>query len=202
MCNTEQRREQAAMPDEKDALARCAAGDTNAYGKIVNAYRNKAYYYALSILHNHEDALDVSQEAFVKAFSALSRFDRTRPFLPWFMRILRNMCINAYNKRKRRPEYHAAHQNDGSEDVVYLVPSGDPSPADVLARRETADWVRQAMKQLPDKQREVLFLFHFEYMTYETIAEILDIPVGTVMSRLFHARKKLAELLKADGVRV
>ena len=89
---------------EKSILVKCCAGDYVAFNHIVSYYNNRAYYYALSILHNHHDAMDIAQESFVKAFRAIATFDSSKPFLPWLLRIVRNQCYNEFKKKKRRAE--------------------------------------------------------------------------------------------------
>jgi len=195
------REEVVSHPDaeeERVLLKRSAAGDAAAFEPIVVVYQNRAYQYALAILRNHHDALDLSQDAFVRAFRSLDRFDVQRTFLPWFLRILRNLCLNTLKKRGRRPE------NPGTEDaeeIMKFIPSQVAGPDVSLARQEQADRIGAALGHLSPEHREVIFLRHFEDMSYEDIAGILGIPVGTVMSRLFNGRRALARRLKSSETR-
>lgn len=180
------------LEKEKFFLEKCKEGDYSAFNHIVNEYNNRAYYYALSILHNHHDALDLGQDSFVKAFRAIKTFDTTKPFLPWLLRIVRNLCFNELKKKKRRAESPGPE-----EDNIFLetISAKTKTPYENVVAKELQNTIQNALKKLPEAQREVVFLFHFQELTYEEIAEVMDVPVGTVMSRLFHGRKKLAEIL-------
>jgi RNA polymerase sigma-70 factor (ECF subfamily) len=169
------------------------AGDQAAFDPIVRAYMSRAYHYAYSIVSNHHDAMDVAQESFVRAFRALDRFDLARPFLPWLLRIVRNASLDVCDKRRRQPE------RPGSEDpadTMRLIPSTAKGPDAPVIRKEEAARIQAAIDKLTPDQREIIHLRHFGDMSYETMAEVLDIPLGTVMSRLYHARKKLGKILK------
>lgn len=180
---------------ERDLLQRCSAGDTAAYEGIVAIYRDRAYYYALSMLHNHDDALDSAQAAFAKAFRALDSFDPDRRFLPWFMRILHNHCATFLCRRKRRSEVSEA---DAPPEHLRAATDPAPGPSAAVERQERLAAVHAALGQLPGEHRQVLVLRHFDELTYAQIAEALDIPQGTVMSRLYNGRRKLAALLRAE----
>ena len=179
---------------ERELLVRCLKGDVSAFESLVAANRDRAYQYALSILRNHHDALDLSQEAFARAYRSLDRFDLNKPFRPWFLRILRNLCLNALKERTHRPENPGPA--DGMEFIEVMPDSGTALPDGAVQRRELTEQLSAAMDQLPPEHRDVLFFRHFEELSYEEIASVLDVPVGTVMSRLFHGRRKLAACLK------
>jgi len=184
-----------ARAEERALLARCISGDVDAFASVLSAYRTRAYHYALAILQNHHDALDAAQGAFLRGFRNLRRFDLDRPFGPWFFRILRNHCLDLLRKRERSPE------NPGPEDAapfLELVRAGGPTPGATMLREEDIARVREAMRQLSADQREVIFLRHFEEMSYERMAETIEVPVGTVMSRLYHARRNLAVFLRQE----
>jgi RNA polymerase sigma-70 factor (ECF subfamily) len=178
--------------DERRTIRLSQRGSREAYGVLVKSYMRRAYVAALALTGNREDALDASQEAFVKAWRAIRRFDLARPFYPWFYRILRNLCFDLIRRRRIRPR-------DGIEADVR-----DPAEGpDVAARRsERRDLVHAALRRLPDRDREILVLRHFQHLSYREIAESLEIPLGTVMSRLFAARQRmrsqLAERLPAE----
>jgi len=181
------------LKKEKVLLEKCQKGNCIAFNHIVNEYNNRAYYYALSILHNHHDAMDFAQESFVKAFRSIKTFDSSKPFLPWLLRIVRNLCFNELKKKKRRAE------SPGPEEAnIFLetISSKTKTPYENVVDKEFQKTIQNAIKKLPKIQSEVVFLFHFQEQSYEEIAEIMDVPIGTIMSRLFHGRKKLAENLK------
>ncbi len=182
---------------EKAFLEKCREGDCSAFNYIVNEYNNRAYYYALSILHNHHDALDLGQESFVKAFRAIKTFDTSKPFLPWLLRIVRNLCFNELKKKKRRAESPGPEESNIFLEIIPSKTSETKSPYEIIVDKEFQSTIQNAIKKLPEAQREVVFLFHFQELTYEEIAEVMDVPVGTIMSRLFHGRRKLAKLLNS-----
>lgn len=144
---------------------------------------------------NREDAIDMAQEAFYRVYKSLDRFRDGEPFAPWFFRILRNTCFNYMDRRRtaRALSIHPADPDKPGIDLHDPDPSSGPEQAEAAERREM---VWDAMQILSVNHREILVLRHFENLEYAAIADVLDIPIGTVMSRLFHARKKLAAALE------
>ena len=141
-----------------------------------------------------DDALDLSQEAFVRAYTNLHRFDPKRDFFPWFYQILRNLCFSHLRKKRVRSKFKA--QEDSSEPVVPAeAVSFDPSL--VVQRNEEKDRLWEAIGKLDDKHREVIILRHFQHLSYEEISRALSCNKGTVTSRLYHARNKLKEILES-----
>lgn len=181
------------MTAERQAIVACQGGSRDAFGVIVTTYRRRAFISALALVRHREDALDISQEAFVKAFRAIRRFDPERPFFPWFYRILRNLCFDWIRKRRRRPK-------TGIEGEFADPRSG---PEALAKRDETRQRIWEAVQRLGEKDREILHLRHFQHLSYREIAAALTIPQGTVMSRLFSARKRLKteleDLIPAEG---
>ncbi len=175
---------------EAELIRAVTSGHTEAYGQIFQKYRDHAYGLAYQYTGNKEDALDVVQDAFIKAFLNLRRFDISRDFGPWFLKIVRNQSIDHLRKRKRTR----------AEDLPVVLP--DRGALKKTERRVMRMDIRQGLAQLPTVQREIVFLKDYQGHSYAEIAEIQRIPLGTVMSRLHHARKKLAAYLngKADAV--
>lgn len=184
---------------EKEALERCRNGEAQAFAPIVEAYRDRAYRYALSLVRNHHDALDASQEAFVRAFRSLGTYDNTRSFLPWFMRILRNVCLDHI---KRHAKFPRSEHDENRKNSLQLVPAPGRNAASKILRTEQIEEIRQALERLSSEHHEILVLRHFQEMTYEQIADVLQIPIGTVMSRLYNARRNLASLLNSGNFSV
>ena len=179
---------------ERELLRRCAAGDAAAFNPLVLAYSSKAYHYAFQILRDHHDAADAAQDAFARAYRALPRFDLGRPFLPWYLRILRNRCLDLIDRRRRQPE------RPGPGDPAHalrVIPSNVGRPDRRVVGAEEAERIRALLDRLSPEHGEILHLRYFGDMTYEEIAEVLRIPKGTVMSRLFHARRNFAQALNA-----
>ncbi|HVF91799.1 MAG TPA: sigma-70 family RNA polymerase sigma factor [Blastocatellia bacterium] len=159
------------------AIRKCREGDTDAFHHLVRRYQGQAIAHAISILGNREDALDAVQEAFLNAFQALKRFDGSRRFYPWFYVILRNCCYKYAAGRKRR-------ETDDLESAEILLQPGSLSPEESISLERT-------LMELSSEERELITLRHLDGLSYEELAERLEVPRGTVMSRLYNVRNKL-----------
>lgn len=172
-------------PEDEDGLiGRCLAGESAAFEPLVQRYHRPLFAAAARLLGNREEARDVTQTVFLKAYQALATCDRQRRFFSWIYRILLNECLNTL--RARRP--------------IEPLPDGLAAPAprvDAVDQAEMRQRVRQALLQLPEAQRELIVLRHYSDMSYEQIALALGIPEKTVKSRLYSARQRLCELLTA-----
>lgn len=183
------------MDTDPDAVLvlRARAGDTEAFGCLVQRYMRRAYAHALAIVGSREDALDLSQEAFSRAYQARHRLDPARPFYGWVYQILRRLCFNFLRDTRTRARLL------GAEDASWFIEYGRPAdddPAAALERAEIRRRVGSAIERLPAVDREVLVLKEFEGLKYREIADLLDVPVGTVMSRLYAARRRLTDVLE------
>ncbi len=165
---------------EKEALRLVKRGDRVAYGMIVKNYMKTAYYIALGFVHDHQDALDLSQEAFIKAFRKIRGFNIEKPFFPWFYQIMRNLCLDHLQKSRRRFE-------------IPLERIQDPGREDKDRDMEKALW--KGIMELPFEQREVIILRYFRQFSYKEIAETVGKPIGTIMSSLYYAKKRLKGIL-------
>jgi RNA polymerase sigma-70 factor (ECF subfamily) len=180
--------------DERTLVRRAQAGDIEAFGALVSQYMRRAYYAALGLVGSHDDALDLSQEAFSRAFRARMSLDPNRSFYTWLYTILRRLCFNFLRDRKAQSQKLAEAAGWLAEEARARVAAQSPVRAAELA--ELRSRVAGAIEQLPDRQREVLVLKEFEGLRYREIAELLGIPIGTVMSRLYAARRQLAGRLE------
>jgi RNA polymerase sigma-70 factor (ECF subfamily) len=181
---------------ERDELAisRCQAGDIQAFGVLVEKYKQRAYYTALSLLGAHEDALDISQEAFVRAYRAIAKFQPSHSgFFTWYYKILRNLCSNFL--RDRAKQARPFSQIGAQKQRLTEIPDEGNDPTVIAERNELKDAVWRAISSLAAPEREIIVLRDFQDMPYKEIAAALDCPMGTVMSRLFNARKQLREKL-------
>ncbi|HEV8483849.1 MAG TPA: sigma-70 family RNA polymerase sigma factor [Blastocatellia bacterium] len=169
------------MMDDQAAIERCRAGDKEAFRHVVEHYQAEAIGHAIAILGNREDAMDAVQEAFIDTFQALDRIDLTRRFYPWFYVVLRNRCYKLAAVRKKR-------EMSRSYDLEIVAPTPGIRPEDAIV-------LEQAMLELPMQDRELITLRHLDGLSYEELAERLEVPQGTVMSRLYYARKRLREKL-------
>ena len=165
--------------DDKLAIDKCRNGEHEAFRYLVERYQRQAVSHATAILGNREDALDAAQEAFIDAFRAMKSFDEARPFYPWFYVLLRNRC---YKMAARRRETE-------SVDETVIVAWNSSAREETLALEE-------ALLSLDRQDREIVTLKYFDGLSYDELAERLEIPKGTVMSRLFHARRKLQAKLE------
>lgn len=177
---------------ERELVERARRGDRAAFGSLVEQYRERAYSAALSLLRDHEEARDMSQEAFVRAFQALDRFDPARPFFPWYYRILRNRCLNHLKRHgpKRKVSLDAMCEEDHLQ-----FEARTEDPVETIQAQQMSRHLRAAIERLKPEFREIIVLYHFEELSYQDIADSLRIPIGTVMSRLFHARRALGQLM-------
>ena len=167
-------------------IRRSQAGDKEAFGVIVRRYAGAARGAAFALLGGEEDAFDASQEAFVRAWRGIGRFNLKAPFYPWYARILRNVCISRLRRRKPR----AAQLEDFHPD-----PKAESDPFVLAERNERRDRIWASVMQLPLRLREVIVMRHFQELSYDEMAVALGIPVGTVMSRLHAARRTLRDKL-------
>ena len=176
---------------ERDVIDRWRNGDKKAFEVLVKRHMTDAYLTALGFTGNSDDARDLSQDAFVKAFQARKQFDPQRPFYPWFYRILKNHCLNFLKRVRKRTEplYH--------DDTLHneRFASERPTPLESLEKKERVRLVRTAIAELSIEHREVIILKNFRGLSYREIADELDMPIGTVMSRLYYARKLLKEII-------
>lgn len=179
---------------ERELIRKCRAGDSRFYEPLVRAYERPGLRLALGMLGNLEDAKDALQNAFIKTFEALARFDLRRPFGPWFFQILRNQCRDQLRSRKARFRLEALDER------LELRPADPESgPVRLRERARAREVIWEALERIGEEHREILVLKELQGFRYGEIAGILDIPEGTVASRLYHARRALKEALEEMG---
>lgn len=170
-------------------------GDTAAFEELVARHRDKIYARALSMMRNEDEAIDLSQEAWVKAWQRIGQFHGESSFSTWLMRIVINLCLDELRKQKRRRAESIEEMDDESGGVERQMPAITVNPTERLERGELRQRIDRALNQLSAEHRAVLVLHEFEEMEYKEIAKAVGCSIGTVMSRLFYARRKLAALL-------
>ena len=185
--------------EEFDVIRRVLDGDVNAFEELVKAYETKVYNLALQMLGNKQDAQDVTQEAFIKAYNSLSSFRGESRFSGWLYRIVSNMCLDFLRKKSRGKPGSLTVEDDDGEEIQLDLPDTSQAPEEVLEKKLTRDAVRRGLASLPPDARQILLLREIEGLSYEEIGETLGLESGTVKSRLFRARKKLAAFLLKDG---
>jgi RNA polymerase sigma-70 factor (ECF subfamily) len=184
------------VDNENEIILGWKRGDKRSYEALVRRYMGDAFHVAYGFVGNAEYARDLSQEAFIKAYRARARFDESRPFYPWLYRILKNLCLNFVTRGR-------THVSIDDENGVREIASPAPTALDDMESDERRRLVRAAIDRLSDDHREIIVLKNFKEHSYREIAEILDIPIGTVMSRLFYARqslRRLIEKIEHDGL--
>jgi len=173
--------------DEKERIIAAREGDRGASEWLIRQYTPAVYRFAYRMMRNEQDARDVAQDTLIKVMKNLHRYDVNRKFSTWVFGIARNTAIDEQRKRKRiapAPKKEPAWEG--------------PSPLDETVRGERARRLHASLAQLPPKYREILVLYHFEHLKYQEIADTLEIPIGTVMNRIFRARRRLRVLYDAS----
>ncbi len=187
--------------DDRALVERVQKGDRDAFRVLVERYQRRVYSFAHALLKNTEDAADVTQEAFVKAFRSLDGFKGDASFYTWIYRITNNLCIDHLRRHATAEtiEYDEALPDEPTAEsqagVGVLSTRLGTNPQRSALRHELAEKLEEALGRLPEKHRAILILREVDGLSYEELAETLGIPKGTVMSRLFHARAKMQEIL-------
>lgn len=182
------------MADE--ALVRAAQrGGMEAFEELIGRHRDKIYARAFSMVRNEEAAVDLSQEAWVKGWQRLKQFQGESSFVTWMTRIVINLCLDYLRKQKRTRAESIEHLDQQLGGVERQMPIINPNPTERLERAELRERIDRAMAQLSHEHRTVLILHEFQEMEYKQIAKEMGCSIGTVMSRLFYARRRLASLL-------
>lgn len=171
------------------------AGDQHRFGELVDDYQGKIVNYVYKMLGNYEDAVDVSQEVFLKAYTALDTYKPKYPFAAWLFRIARNAAIDELRRRRGQKVSLDEPLDLGNGAVERQVPDSGPDPEAELLQDEFQGRVEAAVGELPEKYREPLVLRHAGGLTYDAIAEALELPLGTVKTRIHRAREALRESL-------
>jgi RNA polymerase sigma-70 factor (ECF subfamily) len=170
-------------------------GNMAAFEELVARHRDKIYARAFSMMRNEEEAIDLSQEAWVKSWQRLKQFQGESSFGTWMTRIVINLCLDQLRRRKRQRTESIEEMSEESGGVERQMPVVTVNPTERLERAELRKKIDQALAQLSYEHRTVLVLHEFEEMEYKEIAKTMECSIGTVMSRLFYARRKMAVLL-------
>jgi RNA polymerase sigma-70 factor (ECF subfamily) len=187
----------ATVSDDASLVVRTLAGDQAAYAELVSRYHGEVYHLALRSLRLREDAEDLTQEAFIRAYRALDSFDTARPFGAWIYAITARLCIDFHRRRRvrvvslTRPEPGSA-----DEEHEWELPDPGEGPAEEFARGETAEELSRLIDLLPHDYRIAILLRHAHDLAYEEIAKALDTPLGTIKARIHRARAQLRAWLE------
>lgn len=187
---------EAERADERALIQKCKNGDIDAFDELYGRYEKRVFNCAFHISGNYNDASDITQEAFIRVFNSIQTFRGDANFLTWIYRIVTNVYLDERKKSKAHrltslDEYIDLDENS----VTRQIEDEKPLPAEIIESKERAEVVRAAISLLPEYQRAIVTLYHIEDQSYDEIAEILHLPIGTVKSRLNRARLALADIL-------
>ena len=184
---------------EVQIVQRVLQGDVNAFEKLVLEYEKAVYGITQRMCGNAEDAADMTQETFIKAYNSLSSFRGDSKFSVWLYRIATNVCLDFLRSKSRKPTVSLSMEDDDGEEVELDIADESQSPERLLERGLTRDAVRRGLNALSPEYRQILLLREIQGLSYEEISEVLTLEVGTVKSRIFRARKRLCAFLLEDG---
>lgn len=184
--------------EDLELVARAKEGDQNAYSKLMARYKESIFFMVLKMVHNRDDAEDLTMEAFGKAFNNIGNYSADFAFSTWLFKIATNNCID--HIRKKRLQTTSLEQTSGNSDEGEATPIAvkdhSPDPEESLMKDQRAEKIRAAIEQLSPKYKTLIELRYLDELAYEEIAEKLDIPLGTVKAQLFRAKEMLYNLLK------
>ncbi len=182
--------------EDKRLIESALSGDEKAFEGLLNKYRNLVFSIMLKMVRNKQEAEDLTQEAFMKAFSSLATFNDEFAFSTWLMKIASNNCIDFLRKRKLKT--YSIHEpiKYKDEKIEFEIPDYEPGPERKLLQGEKSRMIEEAINELPERYRYVIILRHKEEKSYEEISEIMDLPLGTVKAQIFRAREILNKKLK------
>jgi RNA polymerase sigma-70 factor, ECF subfamily len=178
--------------DEAELIERAKKGDTRAFGTLVERYQRRVIGVAMAVVHNQEDALELAQETFVRAFQSVGKFESRSSFSTWLYRIAANIAID-FRRRERR---HPTMRGEEAENEIQRLPSKLGDSFKEAQRSEMSRRIRDALAELTQEHRAAILLREVEGLSYDEISEVMQCPRGTVMSRLHYARNHLREILK------
>lgn len=185
--------------EEQKLIEKIKQGDGSAFEPLVLENQKQVYNLALRMVGNEEDAFDISQDAFMKAFNSIGKFRGESKFSVWLYRLTTNVCLDFLRAKKRKP-YISLNQGDGDDESYEIsIPDDRFCPETTLEKHELQKSIHNGLQQLPEDYRSILLLREIDGLSYDEISDALKLEPGTVKSRLFRARKKLCSILSADG---
>ncbi|HZS39036.1 MAG TPA: sigma-70 family RNA polymerase sigma factor [Polyangia bacterium] len=182
--------------DEQRLVDQARRGDPAAFRELVIRYQRRAYAVALGMVHDHDDARDICQEAFLKVHKNLEGFAGDAQFFTWLYRIVMNLCIDHLRKKRgERVEFDDTQSNEGADETGISPRRTGFDPGRALNDKQLRARLREALDKLSPPHRAVLVMREVDGLSYKEMADIAGCSIGTVMSRLFHARKKMQKML-------
>ena len=185
---------------DEQVVRQFIAGDESAFDELVHRYYRQVYAFLTRFVGRADAAEDLTQEIFIKVHQSVATFDTTRKFKPWLFAIAANKARDAFRASGRRVKTVSIQQGRNEEDQTLsdILPGQEELPADEMIRREMGERVRQAVDRLPENLKEVILLAYYQQLQYKEISEILDIPLGTVKSRVHKAVQMFASIWKSE----
>jgi RNA polymerase sigma-70 factor (ECF subfamily) len=181
--------------DEAELIERSRKGDSEAFGILVERYQRRVVGVALAVVHNQDDAIELAQETFIRAFENLSKFESRSSFSTWLYRIAANLAIDFWRREGR----HVVLHGEDADNEISRLPSAQGDSFKEVSRSELSERLKKALEQLTPEHRAVILLREVEGLSYDEISDVLQCPRGTVMSRLHYAREHLRGILKDIG---
>ncbi|NOX89571.1 MAG: sigma-70 family RNA polymerase sigma factor [Calditrichaeota bacterium] len=186
----------AKKREDHELVRKAKAGDGKAYDALMQMYRDVVFSIVYRMVHNKQEAEDLTQETFIKAYNSINSFNEEYAFSTWLFKIATNHCIDFFRKRKLVTYSMDQPIQYKDEEIKQEYPDYEPTIDTEMVASEKSIIIRQAINKLPEKYRVAIILRHHEEKSYEEIAAILDLPLGTVKARIFRAREMLKKLLK------
>jgi len=182
--------------NDSELINKAKTGDAKAYEGLLKKYKNSVYNLVYRMVRDVQEAEDLTQEAFIKAFNSLASFNEEYAFSTWLYKIATNNCIDFFRKRKLQTYSLDKPIQYKDSEIQHEIPDPDLNPEKSILARERSNMIQEAIQTLPEKYYTAIVLRHNDEKSYEEIAEILDLPLGTVKARIFRAREMLNKVLK------
>ncbi len=183
--------------EDRELVASAKQGDNKAFEALLRKYRKSVYYMLLKMIKNPDDAEDLTQEAFAKAFNSIDKFDATYAFSTWLFRIATNNCIDFIRKKRiQTVSIDQPMEGDDGSNIRFDVKDENLDPNQTMLKKQRKKYLNMAIERLPEKYRTLVELRYFRELSYEEVAKELEIPLGTVKAQLFRARELLSQELK------
>ncbi|WP_127016499.1 RNA polymerase sigma factor [Anoxybacter fermentans] len=189
------------MCQERDIylVKRTLAGDDEAFARLVDCYKNRIFQLIYCKIQNKEDIEDLAQEVFLRIYKSLKKFDQKRKFSTWIYTIANNLCIDYLRKKRLQAVSLDAPLFPSNKDIYIEIPDEEYAPELILQKTDEQKRIIEAVESLAEEYKLVIKLRHFKGYSYKDIGKILDLPIGTIKSRIYRARKKLKDILFKEG---
>ena len=183
--------------EDLELVKRARKNDPKAFEKLLKKYRKSVYYMLLKMVNNTDDAEDLTQEAFAKAFNSLQKFDSKYAFSTWLFRIATNNCIDFIRKKRiQTVSIDTPYENDDGDSMRFDIRDPNLNPNEVMLKKQRKEYLKKAVAKLPAKYKILVDLRYFQELSYDEVAKELELPLGTVKAQLFRARELLSQELK------